>query len=46
MNGEVQDIGSIVRAVQADITHIKHQLESLPPFPQGKNARLFNTVIG
>ena len=39
---EVQDIGSIVRSVQADIAHLKNQLESLPPFPQGKSKIIFN----
>jgi hypothetical protein len=34
------DIGSIVKSVQADISHLKNQLQNLPPFPQGKY--LFN----
>lgn len=30
------DIADLVKAVQADIAHIKGQLEDLAPFPKGK----------
>jgi anti-sigma-K factor RskA len=31
------DLADIVRAVQADIAHIKEQLDELAPFPKGKS---------
>ena len=34
--GGVQDVASIVKSVRADIAHLKAQLESIPPFPEGK----------
>jgi|APCry1669190327_1035288.scaffolds.fasta_scaffold303172_1 hypothetical protein len=36
-NNDITDIGTLVMSLRADIKHIKTQLQSLPPFPAGKN---------
>ena len=33
----VMEISQIVKSVKADIAHLKSQLESIPPFPEGKS---------
>ena len=35
-NVNIQNLSQIVKSVRADISHLKAQLESLPPFPEGK----------
>ena len=35
-NNNIQNLSQIVKSVRADIAHLKAQMESLPPFPEGK----------
>ena len=35
-NGEIPNISTLVNSLRQDISHIKNQLQNLPPFPQGK----------
>ena len=35
--GNVEDVSALVKSVKADIAHLKAQLESIPPFPEGKS---------
>ena len=39
---KIQNLSQIVRAVRADLTNIKAQLESLPPMPDGKKKYFCN----
>ena len=34
--GNIEDVSALVRAVKSDIANLKAQLESMPPFPEGK----------
>ena len=34
--GNVEDVSALVKSVKADIAHLKSQLDSIPPFPDGK----------
>ena len=43
--GNVQDVSSIVKSVKADIAHLKAQLDSIPPFPEGKSVIIFEFEI-
>ena len=36
-NNNIQNLSQIVKSVRADIAHLKAQMESLPPFPEGKS---------
>jgi monomeric isocitrate dehydrogenase len=44
-NNDIPNISALVNSLQADIKHIKNQLQNLPPFPQGSHHYFINISL-